>query len=188
MKLLFLLITICSVAAGACFLRSYDTDTLQQFSALMDSYLLQRQSDGVVENFMQLLFPNLIMLLVAFFCGFCAIAAPVLFFIPAFKGLGFGLSVGTLLAGYQQQAFLYVVVFMLPYMLISSYILMAACSRAVRLSCQCFRSITNLAVTSPKQEIKPFCIAFLCYFVLLTVFALLDACILQLFGGIISIV
>ncbi len=142
-------------------------------------YLQTDAQTALQTRFLQLLLPDLTLMGIVFFCGFCAVAAPILLFLPFFKGLGFGMIVSFL---FQQSGFFAVkqIAFTLfPGALWSAILLILACRDAGLLSSG-FREASRRGGCVSTDR---FCAMMLLYLLLLCAGCALQAWSIFAFGG-----
>lgn len=169
------LVTVVSINIGASFLSSLDSQTVDNILKLVSGSVASRQSQSFWSVFSNTLLPSLALLLLLFFCGFCAIAQPIIFLVPAFKGLGYGLLTGTFFATYGTRAMGYVALIMLPGMLLSSIAVIFACRESLRLSNQSYRLLVANGEREHPIGISQYSVKFICFAVLMCVASLLEA-------------
>ena len=101
--------------------------------ALAGGFLAQRSVQPPLQTFLMSFFSSAGQLLLLFFLGFCAIGAPILYLYPLVRGLGVGLGYGTLFyqQGWQGLGWF---LLLLPNLLISTAVLLAACRQSIDLS------------------------------------------------------
>ena len=142
-------------------------------------YLQAGGETALRARFLQLLLPDLTLMGIVFFCGFCAVAAPILLFLPFFKGLGFGMIVSFL---YQQSGISSmkgIALTILPIALWSASLLILACRDAGLLSSG-FREASRRGGTVSTDR---FCAMMLLYLLLLCAGCALQAWSIVAFGG-----
>lgn len=159
-------------------------EAAQDLMTIMGNFFESRQQQNLTQTFLSAFSAPAFLLILLFFCGFCAISAPVIAAVPVFKGLGFGLTAGSVFAAYGIDAFWYVAILLLPNLLISSVILILACRQAFRLSRKIWVQITAGGGTrSPSVSLGPVVGRFLIYLILLGAGAAVESLLYQLFSS-----
>ncbi len=125
---------IAGVALGSSAVRTLSGDLAQGLAALLRGFVDARTTQALGQTLASSLSQNLVLIIILFFSGFCAIAAPIIYMVPLFKGLGYGLTAAALLAVYGVRALPFVGFLLLPNTLLSALIIVAACEEALKMS------------------------------------------------------
>lgn len=171
---------IVGIILGTVLAKYASQESLQIVESITKSYLDQRQNQAVYITFLSSFGVSAGIILTAFLCGFCAISQPIIFLMPVFKGLGFGLSTGVLLADFSVTTIKYFLIYLLPNMIITSFIILFACKNALDFSNMCFNNIIN----KNKREdalIGPYILRFLIFICLALICACVDAGLVTVF-------
>jgi len=171
LALLFLLGTACGALAAV---RIGGEDASLAKGALR-IYLQTHPTLSMQDRFMQTMLPNLALLGVVFFSGFCAVAEPILLFLPFFKGLGFGMITSFLLQQSGISAVKVIAISVFPVTLWSSALLLLACRDAGLLS----SGIREASRRGGPVSTDRFCAMMLLYFLLLCI-----GCAVQAWSGV----
>ena len=131
------------VLLGTLLLRSADADTWDILGKLTSGYLSSRKDATLLQNFWSALGPMLLFLVGVFLCGFSAVSQPLEVLVPLFRGLGYGISIASLYAGYGTSAIGYVALFMLPGMVFTTLALCFCCRESLRLSGSFFAAMNG---------------------------------------------
>jgi len=156
-------------------------DTISMLLHIVDAFVEIRRAMGISEIFFASLPLVLLPLLAIFICGFWAISQPIIISIPLIRGLGFGFSAASLYAGYGASAIIYVAVFILPSMILSTIILLFCAGEALRLSNGIF--IMMRSGGSDGLPIRIYCARFLVFAGLCIISAIIEATIFYAFSG-----
>lgn len=127
-------IFIFGVALGSSAIRGISGDLARGLTALLGGFVDARATQTLGETLMSSLAQNIILMIILFFSGFCAIAAPIIYMVPLFKGLGYGLTSAALLSVYGLRALPFVGFLLLPNTLLSAVIIVAASDEALKMS------------------------------------------------------
>lgn len=135
-KLLFslFLLFFFGVLYGALIVSYGSPQLIETLSFMKESFLSLRAEQSLLQTFLRSFGIHAALLTLLFLCGFSAISHLVSFGMPAFYGLGFGLSVGYLYASMGAKAILFTVVIILPHSIISTVALVLASRESIRLS------------------------------------------------------
>lgn len=173
------------VFLGALVVSWLGSDAAESLTAIMGNFLQSRQQQDLTQTFLSAFSSSALLLLLLFFCGFCAIGAPLIFAVPLFKGLGFGLTAGTVFAAYGIDALWYVAILILPNLLISSIVLLLACRQAFRMSRKIWTQMTagGAPRTAPAVSMGPFLGRFLIYLILIGAGAVVESILYRLFSS-----
>ena len=167
--LLFLL----GIFLGALMYRYMDERMRMTLQLIFQSGI--EQTDGTFG--FSIFFSDAVLLAVVFFCGFCAIAQPVIFAIPVFKGLGNGLVLGNLYAVWGFAAVPYICVKLLPHYLVYTIILISACREAYFLSRRISGQIRG--GSGPPLRITAYIIKFLWYMLVTFIVCMISSYLLS---------
>ncbi len=152
--------------------------------AMLRDYILHRSTQAIIQTVWTSFLSNALLMAVLFFCGFCTISAPIVYFVPFFRGLGYGFALGSLFYAYGLSAIHYVLVLQVPQMMISSIILLLSSSLALQQSKKLIGGLRG--EKSPLQQ-QTFCVKFLIFISLLFLCAVLDGLLFYLFGGVFAL-
>ena len=186
-QLLLAGVFILGLLAGRSLVGASESDTNTAVLELISGYLSGRHLESVGQTFVASFGSSLLLLLALLFCGFCAIAPPLIYTIIFLKGAGIGLSYGMLFAGFGWQALPYVTVILLPNAVISSLVLMAAAKEALGLSRHLFTRIGPGDQLSAPLNLRLTVMRFLVFAGILAFAALLDGLLAYLFGGVLGL-
>lgn len=132
--LVLFLLFFFGVVYGALVISQGSRQLMDTLSFMTDNFLSLRSEQSLLQTFFRSFGMHLGMMAVLYVMGFSAISQPVSLFIPAFYGLGFGLSVGYLYSSMGAKAILVTAVIILPHAMISTVALILAVRESVRLS------------------------------------------------------
>jgi|GEM_PF-7016080 len=172
--LLLGLLFLAGVAAGASVSAHLEGETRIFAQAIAKNFFQLRPEQSMRELFFHAFLPDVALFAIIFFCGFCAVAAPLLLFLPFFKGLGFGAVCAFLLreSGFSSVKVIAFSVF--PGVIWSAILLLLACRDAQRLSAGFYAAATRGTAVSTDR----FCAMMLLYLLLLAL-----GCALQAWSG-----
>lgn len=183
MILLFGFLFIFGVWIGTSFVGSFPEDTLEKLLILLNGYISSREGQGMRETFLNSFFSFLWPTAVLFFCGFCAIAQPVILLMPFFKGLGFGLSAFMLLSLHGSTAIGYLIALLLPGTILSSLILLFCCRESFSLSCMFFRAMNPSLPAIPEISVGGYCVKYIIFTASIAGASALESFLFQIFSS-----
>lgn len=131
--LLFMLLLLGELI-GSFMMRGTELSASGTLPFLTQGFLAARGEQSLLETFTSSLSSSALLMLPAFLLGFCAIAQPVIVFLPLFRGLGLGLSMAYLYAAYGWRGVFACLVLILPNAVLSSLAILMACREALRMS------------------------------------------------------
>ena len=176
------------VILGTSVVRTLDATTVQGLLTLLNGFVDARQKQGLAETLVSAMAQNMILLVLLFFCGFCAISGPVVFLVPAFKGLGYGLTAGAMLAFYGMRALPFVGFLMLPNTLLATIILIVACEDALKMSRHFLAIIKSVDIPRGEQPAPgKYCLRFLFLFFAMIGGALIESYLFHFGEGLFSL-
>lgn len=103
-------------------------------SLAVEKFVEGRQLQTITKTFFSALTPNMVSWAVLFICGFCAVSAPIISFVPCLRGMGYGVLACALLLRYPDSGLQYILVFMLPNLVISIITLLFCCCDSLTMS------------------------------------------------------
>lgn len=137
---------------GAFLSRAGEGSIPQEMTFLAQGFFDARSKQTLLATFGASLAGTAGLLLVAFICGFCAIAQPAALFLPLFRGMGIGLTMGYLYSAYGWRGILSGAALILPNAVLSSVVILLACREALRLSSHFFASAFGRGEDAPKGD------------------------------------
>ena len=149
---------------------------------LVAGYSLGNVGQGIGQSFLAAFSASFSLLLILFFCAFCAIAAPIIFGTLLFYGIGLGLCYSLFFSLYRFDAFWYVVIILLPNSAITALTLIKASGLALKQSSHIFSRSFGDAPQNTAVSGKNTVVMFIGFTVLLTGNSLLYAITVVLFG------
>jgi hypothetical protein len=176
-------IFVLGVVAGCFICAGAGDETLTFIEAMLDSMINSRRDGTLSENFSAAFSSSVIFAGILFFCGFCAIAQPVITAAPFIRGLGFGLTSATLYMNYGGPAIGYVSLFLMPGMLISTTALLVCASAALKLSGYFFGAMLLKPGGGEGYGVKGYCAKFALCAVICALAALLEAGLYIMFAN-----
>lgn len=154
---------------------------LAPLSFLTEGFVAARCSGGFFALFLRSFSSAGILLVVTFWLGLSAASQPVVFLLPFFRGLGIGVTMGYLTVRFREQGVAFGAVLLLPFAILSTFLLLLGCREAIRFS--------NLLLSGIRKSDLPdlsglrlFCLKGGVLLLLLVPAALLDATLGFLFA------
>lgn len=164
--------------------RVTSSDSSGQIAALLQSLLGGKGIADWEQDFLASLLSafggNALLIAGLFLCGFCAVSQPIIIFILLFRGLGFGLLGGYLYGVGQKGAVLYYALVVLPEMMASVIVLVAAAREALSFT-KNFLQVLLPTVQSVNRKneipVRAYCFRFVLILLLSAVMSLVIALI-----------
>ncbi len=109
-KTVFLVfIFIIGLFSGAFSIKNADAQTLVKIKEISENYLLMKNTDSVMQNFISSAVTDLVFIGVSAVFGLCLAGAPLLWALPAVRGLGIGIILGYIYSTYSVDGLLYAI-------------------------------------------------------------------------------
>ena len=168
---------------GVVIVGSVSQQTLSKLAFITDEFLDQRLVQSVLITFWHSFVGSASLLLVAFVCGFCAIAQPIPIGILLFRGFGLGLSLSYLYVNNGMSGVFCFLLLVLPQAVIATFALALGARESIRFSNHLFSFVVLQKEVQATGMFKLYLIKFLvlCGFTLVA--ALLDGICTFLFAG-----
>ena len=110
--------------------QALDPQLANQLGPILTGFFAKRSDQTIQQVLYSAFLSSFIHLAFLYICGFCAVAAPFILFMPFFKGMGFGITAAGMIGAYSSNALIIVMVLMLPNALISAICLFYGCREA----------------------------------------------------------
>lgn len=172
------------MAYGAVMIGFGDEKLLHSLAFMTKGYMTGRVEQSFVDTFFNSLLTSGAIVLLLFLLGFSAVSIPAIVFLPLFKGLGLGVSIGYLYLTYGIKGVAFSAVMILPSALLSTFAIVLAGREAMKLS------LLFLGTFLPKIQgnlsarvVKLYCAKFLVLIGIVAVSALVDCLVTFLFSG-----
>ena len=177
-------LTLVGVLIGSALIGGMSSETVELLSFMTDGFIKSRVEQSILSTLSSSLFTSALFLMITMLFGFSAISQPLIVFMPLFRGLGIGFSMGYLYSFYGLKGILICLVLILPNALLSSLTLVIGCREAMRLSAM----FLKFAMGSPEQEavrgaIRLYLGKFSILFAIAAVSSVIDAVLTFLFAG-----
>lgn len=161
-----------------------DEKLLHTLAFMTKGYMAGRVEQSLAETFLNSLYTSGAFVLLLFLLGFSAISIPAILFLPLFKGLGLGLSVGYLYITYGVKGVAFTAAVILPAALLSTFAIILAGREAFRLSVLFLSSfIPRLSGTITPRTVKLYCAKFLVLAGIVLISVIIDCAVTFLFSG-----
>ena len=141
-------LTLVGVLIGSALIGGMSSETVELLSFMTDGFIKSRVEQSILSTLSSSLFTSALFLMITMLFGFSAISQPLIVFMPLFRGLGLGFSMGYLYSFYGLKGILICLVLILPNALLSSLTLVIGCREAMRLSAM----FLKFAMGNPEQE------------------------------------
>lgn len=169
---------ISGLVVGALCVRTAEGEVLGKMTQLFQNYTQVRSQQSMFQNFSNSFIAGAIGILLLYLLGLTAWGAPLILCIPAFEGMGIGMTSGTLYADYGWPGFGYSALIIVPGALISTIAILLSARESIRYSTDIFLEHCLLH-TSRHQPFKNYSIKFLILLLLVAVAATIDMMTIQ---------
>ena len=140
------------------------------------SFVAQRQSQSFGATFLYSFTSAFPFFAAAFVCGLCMVGTPGAFFIPCFRGLGLGLTLGYLYAVYGMKGMAFSALLVIPAALVSAVALLLACRETWGFSLLLFKGLLPDAPSMAlRNDCKIYCLRYLFILGVMLFSCLMDA-------------
>ena len=147
-------------------------------------YVESRTEQSLLVTFGHSFCSSGIFILVLFVLGFSAVSIPVIVFLPLFKGLGLGVSIGYLYTVYAVKGAAFCAVLVLPAALFSTFAIILAGRESLKLSLLFLSSfVPRINGTISPRGVKLYCAKFLVLLAIVIISSLIDCVTTFLFAG-----
>lgn len=124
-------IFIIGVFSGAFSVKNADAQLLVKIKELTESYIALRSSGSILDNFISAAVTDLIFVSISLIFGLCLLGAPVLWALPAFRGLGLGVLLGYIYSNYSVNGLAYAIVSICIPSALSASVLIISCKEGI---------------------------------------------------------
>ena len=183
LSLFLLLLFFLGMVYGAIVVSAGSTELIDTLSFMTSGFIEKRAEQSLLTTFLGSVSSNGMLLIVLFFLGFGAIFQPAEGFIPIFRGLGLGLSMGYLYSYYGLKGVGFCCLLILPHAFISTLTLILAARESIKLSnlfFGCIRRRPEEAIGA--KAIKLYTMKYLIFLVFVLAAAIVDCLMTFLFA------
>ena len=106
---ILIFIFIIGVFCGAFSVKNADTQTLVKIKELTENYIALKSRDSILQNFISASVSDLFFIGVSAIFGLCLVGKPVLWTLPAVRGLGIGIVLGYIYSNYSVNGLIYAI-------------------------------------------------------------------------------
>lgn len=131
---LLILLFFVGILLGACLIRANGQSWQTFINQLVSGYAGKRDGQSFLQTFYYSASSTLLFLLAIFLSGFCAVGQPLVCLIILFRGLGYGLTAGSVYSLYGLSGMGYVALLLLPNCILTALGLMKVGQSAIRFS------------------------------------------------------
>jgi len=160
---------------------------LKYITVITDNYFTQQVTQNFLLNFLSGFISNFIYIFLLFLCGFCAISQPFILMLVMFKGLSIGITISSIYVLYGKSALTFVFVLIIPNIIINSMLFIYCCIQSIKLSSYFYVSAVKNNVTKKQYLIKEFCLKYIAYTIIVSLFSVINALMINLFNNLILI-
>lgn len=128
---ILIFIFIIGVFCGALTVKNADSQTLVKIKELTENYLQLKSADSLLQNFISASVSDLFFISLSTVFGLCLIGKPVLWSLPAIRGLGMGIILGYMYSNYSVSGLMYAIVAICIPTSISACALIISCKESL---------------------------------------------------------
>lgn len=162
---------LAGVFAGAFLVRANGDSWNTFIGQLITGFTKQRQTQSISETFLHTFGSAALYLGVLFLCGFCAVGQPLVSLTIIFRGIGYGLTAGSVYSVYGLGGMGYVAAMLLPNCVLTVLALLVGGQSAFRFSAGVYGAMKGAKQVSA----RPYAFTFVALGVYLLAVSLLDA-------------
>jgi len=138
-----------------------EKELLESLNFMTKGYLTGRVEQSFWQTFLNSLLSSGALLLLLFLFGFSGLSVPIVLFLPAFKGMGLGVSIGYLYTTYGWKGVAFCAVMLLPATIFSALAIILAARESLRLSILFLSTfIPRIRGTLSPKTVKQYCIKY----------------------------
>ncbi len=181
-EIVLLLFFLAGLVLSALVIRKNSSPLSDRLLSLCQNYTLVKAEQSAVVNFCNAFFRQIILLLLTFCIGLCAVGMPFIYLVLFAYGTGIGLVSAFLYKTYMLKGIGYCALILYPGVILTTLSLIFSGSVGVEMS----RILMNgLLLKEPKQEeaFRPYCLRFLIASGIAVCAALAEAALYALFSG-----
>lgn len=182
------LLFIVGMVYGTLLIKSQPVNLLKQLNIITKEYASSHRTESVLVLMVNSFFSSMLFLVIPYLLGYSAIGQVGTLFVPLFKGLGLGATLGHLYLTYGLKGIGYSALIIVPQTAIALFAIIIACRESIKLSNLFFVSILpdrEKVVTS--NTVKMYNIKFIILLIFIVVSAIVDATFVALFSGMFQI-
>ncbi|OJU11706.1 MAG: hypothetical protein BGN88_07320 [Clostridiales bacterium 43-6] len=185
--LLMAFLLLLGMLIGTLFIKNPNAYTTNYVSSLFGDFLSARRGQPFLNTLFISFFSVLPFLLALYISGLCALGMPACIFIPAFRGLGLGLTAGYLYATLSLKGIAFFALIIIPGAFISSIVLILAGRESLRFSSEMFKILLpSVRPNTLHEEFRRYSIKFLVLVLILFASSIMDALMSAAFFGFFS--
>lgn len=177
------LLYLLGVWVGTRIIPSLDPTLAESLTAILGGFVKGRSGQPIESTMLSAFTASFWPLLLLFVCGFCAIAAPLILFLPFFKGLGFGLTAASMLGIYGTAAVPYLGLLLLPNAVCGALVIVLGCHQSFRLSLFFLSLLRGERGEGETPTITTYCLRFLLLTAVLLAGAALEGVLFTTFSA-----
>ncbi|WMJ23127.1 stage II sporulation protein M [Paludicola sp. MB14-C6] len=186
--LAIILLFIVGMIYGTLLIKSQSGSLLKQLNIITKEYVGSHRTQSIISLMINSFLSSALFLVIPYLLGYSAIGQAGTLFVPLFKGLGLGATLGNLYLTYGLKGIGYSALIIVPQTAIALFAIIIGCRESIKLSNMFFISILpdrEKMVTS--STVKMYNIKFLILLSFIVLSALVDATFVALFSGIFQI-
>lgn len=132
---------MCGLLLGSVSVKNADTEILEKIKELTESFILQKSSQSILQNFAASAGTDTLFILLSVMFGLCIIGEPVLWLLPLVRGLGIGLSSGYIYKTYNLQGVMYCLAIIFIPAMLSVAATIISCKESIITSKEIFNTL-----------------------------------------------
>ncbi len=132
---------ICGLLLGSVSVKNADANILEKIKELTENFILQKNSQSILQNFAASAGTDTIFILLSVMFGLCIIGEPILWLLPLIRGLGIGLSSGYIYKTYNLQGVMYCLAIIFIPTMLSVAATIISCKESIITSREIFNTL-----------------------------------------------
>ena len=185
----FFSLFICGLILGVLTIKSEHTEINNTIKTFVINYISQKSENSVFECIINSSILILIIPLLTFTLGLCAVGGPLIIAIPTFVGIVVGMATGILYSQYNLQGLGYSALVIMPTAAIVIGTLLKCCNESINMSLEIiYMMIGGSRTASRTNELKEYCLKYLVLCIPFILSSVLNSVCFKLFGGLFSFV
>lgn len=175
------LIFLSGLVLGAWFVRR-NSSILQMLFTLFENYTAVQATQTVIVHFSNAFFKQLLLLLVTYLFGVCAVGVPFLYAVPLCYGAGVGVVSAYLYMQYALKGIGYCALLLYPGYVVSVVSTICACSNGIKMSERILKGLLQIE-TAELFSYRKFNLQYLILVIIAAGGSVLDSVLFKIFSG-----
>lgn len=188
-NLFFFTLFICGLILGVLTIKNKNTELNNLLKSFLTNYIAVRTESNIPECIFDTSILVILIPLITFVLGLCAVGVPIIIAIPTLVGVILGMTIGVLYLQYTLQGLGYSALIIMPSAAIIIGTLLKCCNESINMSLEIiYMIIGGNKRTNQTNELKEYCLKYLVLTIPFLVSAILNTICFKLFGGLFSFV